>query len=80
MERWGVPIEHYPLKYPGKSSGITYSASFGEWEAAHGAGLDLWKWESNEYPYWFKARVVAWWYDHIQVENHRADANVTRKK
>lgn len=80
VERWGVPIEFYPLKNPGKASGITYSSSFGEWEAAHGARLDLWKWENNEYPNWFKARVVAWWNDHQLVESHRQDANYVKPK
>jgi hypothetical protein len=53
---------------------IGYSVSFGEWEAAHAAGLDLWKWEQGEYPRWFRTRVIAWHNMHSLIELHKQDA------
>jgi hypothetical protein len=53
---------------------ISYSESFGEWEAAHAANLDLWAWEQNKYPPWFKVRVIAWYNAHNLVELHKQDA------
>lgn len=45
------------------NTGITYSPSFEEWEAAHEAGLDLAMWEKavGGYDYWFRAKVIAWY-------------------
>ena len=57
---------------------ISYSRSFGEWEAAVAVGLDLWKWENNEYPRWFKARVLAFHKCRNLIELHSQDA-VARK-
>lgn len=41
--------------------GITYSFGFAEWQACVGVGLDLWAWESGEYPRWFKIRVIGYY-------------------
>ena len=45
-----------------------------EWEAAHAAKLDLYKWEMGGYPGDFKAKVIAWYSRHIELELHRQDA------
>jgi hypothetical protein len=51
--------------------GITYNASFAEWEAAHAAGLDLHTWDSKGgYSPYFKAKVLAWHRAHSLVEAH----------
>jgi hypothetical protein len=58
-------------------TGISYSTGFGEWESAIAAGAtldELYKWESNKYPLWFKAKVVAWHNMHVMVELHSSDA------
>ena len=57
--------------------------AFNEYEAATAAGLDLWKWESSDYPRWFKAKVVAWYNLHNLVDAHTQDAatrELRRKK
>jgi hypothetical protein len=48
---------------------ISFSPSFLEWEAATAAGCDLWSWEKGLYPIQFKAKVIAWHMNHIQVAN-----------
>lgn len=53
---------------------------FEEWEAGTAAGLDMWKWENNEYPHEFKARVVAWHRLHNSLEAHKTDASMPKKK
>lgn len=45
-----------------------------EWESAHAANLDLYKWETGEYPDSFKAKVLAWHSRHNELELHRGDA------
>ncbi|RPJ40042.1 MAG: hypothetical protein EHM35_00100 [Planctomycetaceae bacterium] len=45
-----------------------------EWEAAHAANLDLYKWDQGEYPTAFMARVLAWFSRHRELEMHRDDA------
>ena len=45
-----------------------------EWEAAHAANLDLWEWETGGYSPDFKAKVIAWFSRHIELELHRQDA------
>lgn len=45
-----------------------------EWEAAHAANLDLYKWDTGGYSTDFMARVIAWHSRHIEVELHRQDA------
>jgi hypothetical protein len=59
-------------------TGITYSRSFEEWLAATAAGLDLWRWERDEYPRWFQSRVVAFYRLTRLVGLHSEDA-VQRK-
>lgn len=34
----------------------------------------MWKWESGEYPVWFRERVVAWYGLHALVRAHQEDA------
>jgi len=45
-----------------------------EWEAAHAANLDLYKWEMGEYPPAFMAKILAWHSRHGELELHRSDA------
>jgi hypothetical protein len=77
VTRNGEPINRVGVK-DSIDPNISYSRSFGEWEAAVAAGLDLWEWENNEYPRWFKARVIAWHRLHGLIELHTQDA-VARK-
>lgn len=81
IARNGSPIELYPLGKAVKT-GISFSPAFEQWQAATAAGLDMWKWESGEYPKWFMAKVVAWHRGHVQVNNHTQDAlaNSVKKK
>ncbi len=58
----------------GVNTGIRYSLSFEQYEAVKAAGLDLWKWENNEYPKWFKAKVIAHHRLTGLIENNRNDA------
>lgn len=45
-----------------------------EWESAHAANLDLYKWDIGEYPSAFREKVIAWHSRHIELEQHRQDA------
>jgi len=53
-----------------------------EWESAFAAGLDLYKWETGKYPPSFRAKVLAWYSRHQEVELHRQDAveRATKRK
>lgn len=63
------------------NTGITYSQGFLEWEAAQLAGLSLWEWDSGVYPNTFKAKVIAWYRNHKEVETHVQDkVNRAKKK
>ena len=73
MTRHGRAIHKVDLT-GGIDTGIQHSPKFSEYEAASAAGLDLWKWENDLYPVWFKARVLAWHEGHILIESHREDA------
>lgn len=77
MTRNGEPIATVGVK-DSIDPNISYSRGFGEWEAATAAGLDMWEWENNGYPRWFKARVIAWHRSHGLIELHTQDA-VARK-
>jgi len=48
--------------------------SYLEYEACVACGLDLWMWESCEYPHWFKARVVGYHNMSKLVKMHSEDA------
>jgi hypothetical protein len=48
--------------------------SFTEWEAGIAAGLDMYKWETNEYPRWFKIKTIAWYRLSRLVDTHTKDA------
>jgi hypothetical protein len=58
VTRSGVPIQTLGLKH-GVNPGIKWSLQYEEWDACVECGLDLWKWAQNEYPVWFKSKVVA---------------------
>ena len=45
-----------------------------EWEAAHAANLDLYRWDTGAYPQDFKNRIIAWYGRHAELELHRQDA------
>lgn len=77
----GQPIIDAPVKGAVRP-GITYAASFAEWEAATAAGVDLWRWETGGYPPAFKARVLAWHLLHRLVDLHGESAAIeaARKK
>lgn len=51
-----------------------------EWESAHAANLDLYKWEEGIYPPSFKAKVIAWYSRHQELELHRQDAVMRASK
>ncbi len=53
---------------------IELSPALLEWEAAHAAGVDLWKWDNGEYGSQFQAKVIAWYTRHKELELHRQDA------
>ena len=55
-------------------TGIEMSQPLTEWEAAHAANLDLFKWDSGEYPPPFMAKILAWFSRHQELELHRQDA------
>ena len=55
-------------------------ATFEEWEAGTAAGLDMWKWENNEYPPDFKAKTVAWYMLHTSIGNHITDASIPKPR
>lgn len=76
--RNGYDIERHPLKHKSRPANISYSLSFAEWEAATGAGLDLWLWDNNHYPNQFKAKVLEWWKLHNLVEAHSQDAGIRK--
>lgn len=80
MKRHGIPIDHYPLRHRGKSSGITHSRRFTEWQAGIAAGLDMWQWENGIYPVKFKAKTIAWYENKMAIEQHIADANYVKPK
>ena len=48
--------------------------SFAEWMACLGCGLDLWKWETGQYPKEFKVRVLAFYSLKNLVDMHVQDA------
>lgn len=58
---------------------IKSSIEFTEWEAAHAANCDLWRWHCNEYPTAFKARVMAWYELHNLVQLHQHDAGLSKR-
>ena len=53
---------------------------FEEWEAATSAGLDMWRWENNQYPSSFRSKVIAWHRLHGSLEAHKLDASIPAKK
>jgi hypothetical protein len=59
---------------------------FVNWSAAKSAGLDLYRWDTGDYPVWFMARVVAHYEldnmvtAHVQrAANKKAEANARQK-
>lgn len=63
-------------------TGIAYSTSYGEWEAAIAAGAtleELEKWDRGLYSTKFKSKVLAWYGLHTLIELHANDA-VARKQ
>lgn len=79
VQRDGRNIEEVSIK-GAINPGITYSQSFKEWEAAHEAGLDLYKWDTGAYPPFFMAKVLAWSELHNQVKMHQEDAVAKKMK
>ena len=59
---------------------ISYGRTFEEWEAATSANLDLWRWVNDEYPAWFKVKVVAFNRLRVLVELHKSDAVAKKSK
>lgn len=45
-----------------------------EYDSCVGTQLNLWDWENNIYPLWFKTKVVAYWRVKRMVKNHTEDA------
>ena len=79
MTRHGEPIRNARVK-GSVDPGISHSLAFAEVEAAVAARLDLWKWEQNMYPGWFKAKIIAWYNLHNLVEVHREAAIAEKSK
>ena len=55
-------------------TGISYSGMYSEWDACLGCGLDLWMWESNVYPKWFKVYVIAFHNMRTLISLHTEEA------
>ena len=68
----GVPIKQVPVRN-GVNTGVTYSMEFQEWEAATEANLNLWDWYCGLYSNLFKAKVVAWYQNHREIQTHVQD-------
>ncbi len=82
MRVHGELITTAPLKNPRAftNPGITSAASYQDWEAAHGAGLDLHRWDTGGYAPVFMGKVLAWWRLHKLVELHSADAAIKKPR
>lgn len=81
MTKDDEPISNYSFKYS-LDPGIQYAQSFAEYECCLGLGLDIYKWEKNEYPTWFKAKAIAFYNLHSMinaVKNDVAQADAERK-
>ena len=72
VRKGGIPLQESSLKF-GIKTGITETPAMTEYEAVVAAGLDLWKWEQQEYPTWFRANVLAWHTGHVLKEIHSQD-------
>ena len=73
MLRRGIPIHEVQLK-DSVDAQITFSMGYAEWDACLAAGLNLWTWESGDYPMWFKKRVMAFVGLYRLIEAHVEDA------
>lgn len=52
------------------------SQALTEWEAAHDANLDLYRWDRGDYPAPFMAKVMGWYQRHMELDLHREDARM----
>jgi hypothetical protein len=52
--------------------------SFVEWDAAVMCNLDLWKWENDLYPKWFKEKTIAFYNLKGLVDLHTNDAQARK--
>lgn len=77
MTRHGEPISSLSIRNK-LYHGITYSSRFEEWEACIAAGLDVEKWEDNEYTNRLKGYVIAWHRVHNMIESHVQDAGIDK--
>lgn len=68
-----MPISDVGVK-TGVDPNISYNIDFQGWEAAHEAGLDLFKWYTGGYPHNFRVKVLAWFNLHKLVLMHTEDA------
>lgn len=73
MTRHGIPIDEVSIRR-GVETGISYSLRYSEWDACVSCNLDLWAWETNMYPKWFKEYVVAFHNLRRTVSLHTEDA------
>jgi len=80
VTRNGIGIDAHPIRNKGKNPNISYKMPFLEWQAGVAANLDMWQWEQNIYPNWFKARTIEWYLGHEMVEAHTKDANIVKPK
>lgn len=51
-----------------------------EYDSCVGTWLNLWDWENNVYPLWFKIKVVAYWRLKRMIKNHAEDAVIKDSK
>ena len=79
MTRHGEPISKLSIRNK-LHHGVTYSSRFEEWESCIAAGLDIAKWEDNEYTSRLKGYVIAWYRVHNMIESHVQDAGIDRAK
>lgn len=79
MRRNRIPIRRHYLKSDIRV-GITYAESYTEASACVSAGLDYYKWRTDEYPVWFKGEVVAWYEMSGLIKAHTEAAKAKAQK
>ena len=73
VERFGIPIEDYPLK-DSIDTGIEMSNAMAEYDACIAARLDILKWEQGIYPTYLKANILEWYRKSRLIKQHQGDA------
>ena len=79
VTRHGAPIEHTHIR-GAKDPGIAYSMEFAEYEACVAAGPNLNDWVQGKYPRGLKAKVIAWYELHNEVDMHSSYQHHLRRQ